>query len=50
MKKQYLILKDGSPLVVVDDIDVAMQMIRNLEAKMDRYQSHSPYTLEAYKE
>ena len=43
-----MIKKDGSPLVIVDDINVAIQMIRNLEAKMDRYMSHSPYTFEQH--
>ena len=32
MNKQYTILEDGKPLVIVDDLQVAIQMIRNLEA------------------
>jgi len=45
MNKEYTILESGSPIVIVDSLQVAIQMVRNLEAKMDRYQSHSPYTI-----
>ena len=44
--KEYTILEKGKPIVIVDDLQVAIQMVRNLEAKMDRYLSHSPYTIE----
>ena len=43
--EEYTILENGKPIVIVDSLELAIQMIRNLEAKMDRYQSHSPYTL-----
>ena len=49
MKKEYKILKSGSPIVIVDSLELAIQMIRNLEANMDRYQSHSSYTVEEVK-
>jgi len=45
MDKEYTILESGKPLVIVDSLEAAIQMIQSLEAKMDRYQSHSPYTL-----
>ena len=44
-RKEYTILKKGTPVVHVDDLQVAIQMVRNLEAGMDRYESHSPYTI-----
>ena len=45
MNKEYTILESGSPIVIVDSLELAIQMIRNLEANMDRYQTHSPYTI-----
>ena len=46
MNKEYTILEKGKPIVIVDDLQVAIQMVRNLEAKMDRYTTHSSYTIE----
>ena len=48
MKKQYAILESGKPVVIVDDMQVAIQMVQRLEANMDRYQSHSRYTIQEH--
>jgi hypothetical protein len=45
MNKEYTILKSGTPIVIVDSLELAIQMIRNLESGMDRLRSHSPYTI-----
>ena len=31
--------------MIVEDIQTAIHMVQRLEANMDRYQSHSPYTI-----
>jgi hypothetical protein len=48
MNKEYTILKSGSPIVIVDSLELAIQMVRNLEANMDRYTNHFNYTIEEH--
>ena len=33
MDKQYIILEYSKPVVIVDDLQVAIQMVRNLESR-----------------
>ena len=47
----YVILKHGKPLVdpkgkkLLYTLDNAVQMVKILECNIDRYKSHSPYTI-----
>ena len=45
--KNYIILKNGKRLETFrpDTLEMAVQAVRQLEAMMDRYTQHSPYTI-----
>jgi len=46
MQEGYAIVKDGKTCYMVcDDIATAIKMVQSLEATLDRYTQHSPYTI-----
>ena len=42
----YQILKNGKLLINAQDIETAMVYMRSLESNLDRWNVHSPYTIE----
>jgi hypothetical protein len=51
-KKEYIILKDGKLLETFrpDSLEMAVEVVRHLEAMMDRNTQHSPYTIATLKQ
>jgi hypothetical protein len=41
----YQILKNGKLLINADDLQTAVVYVRSLESNLDRFVSHSPYTI-----